>query len=142
MKRFFLPALLLPFLLNSCSSLGPKRSYNITSMSVLNESDYPIRNLQVYLPKRDKTLTLSSIPGGAESSYGFPVRDYQGNPIDLVWTLQGKQYQTKGIVFKTNPNLPEVIPLNARFVLKDGKKAKATLESAQALLERTERRTR
>ena len=135
-KRLF-PLLLLPFLLTSCVSMSSK-TYHVTSMSILNDSSFPVTNFQIYIPKRDRTLSINQIPPGAESSYGFPVRDYQGNSLNIRWTHQGRQYEVKNLKMKKPSSLPEVMPLNARFTLKGGTKATATLESAQELLRRVE----
>jgi len=130
--------LLFPLLVTSCASLGTKRNYTVTSMSILNDSSSPVTSFQIYIPKRDRTLTISQIPAGAESSYGFPVRDYQGNPIHLRWTHQGRQYEKKGLVLNAPSDLPEVMPLNARFIIRNGRKVSGSLESAQLLLQRVE----
>ncbi len=130
---FLLPTLFLV----SCVGVSSK-TYHVTSMSILNDSSSPVTNFQIYIRKRDRTLTISQIPPGGESSYGFPVRDYQGNPLTIRWTHQGRDYEEKRLSMKTPSGLPEVMPLNARFVLKGGTKPSATLESAQALLQRVE----
>jgi len=112
--------------------MPPRRSIQIASVSLENEAAFPVTQVELSVPKRQRSLELNQIPAGAESSYGFPVREYQGNSLRLSWMLQGRSYVSEDLRLQIPKPLPEG-ELNARIQLREGRWAEISLEPLSAL---------
>ncbi len=117
----------------SCASLGSGKPIDIQSVSIRNEGSFPVSNIHISVQNIPRTLNASQVPGGAEMSYGFPVREYQGSPLTIRWTRQGRTYESRNLLAKHTDPLPKDTRMNALIVLENGTRAALSLEPVSAL---------
>jgi len=96
----------------------------IAGLEFVNETDLPISDVELRVVKTYEVASCNYIPAGAKFSTQFPLMDYRGNEVEVVWKDRaGKHHFGPTVIVSPDP-VPED-PVIAVIALKPAGRATA-----------------
>lgn len=109
MSRFVLLVLVMG-VVGGCTAVSPFQVIRIDGLVLQNQTAQPLENITLMIENTREFASCAFILAGSSFSTRFPNRRYQGNPVRVTWTHQGRKWESKKFIIKPpddlNPNKP------------------------------------
>ena len=117
-RNFLNPALVL-LLLAACAS--PQsfdgEALEIRGLVIKNQSFSLITEVVLLVVQSREFISCGNIPFRGQCSTTFPLRQYQGNDIEIRWRQDGQEWSTGEFVVEAAENINPAYPALVRVII-------------------------
>jgi hypothetical protein len=116
------PILLLPGLLACASVPGainetPLPGIEIRGLSIQNRSFSTVTEVMLLVSKTGEFISCGNIPMRGECATVFPLRQYQGNHVEIKWKQGGTEWSTGEFVVELSDRIDPYKPAMVRVTI-------------------------
>jgi hypothetical protein len=105
-------------------------SMQIEGLKFVNETGIPVKKVELQVVKTFEAASCSYISPGSEFSTQFPLKEYRGNDIKVIWKDRAGSHDFGPTVIALPDPIPEE-PVMAVIVLKPAGRATASFRVEQ-----------
>ena len=109
--------------LTSCQSVGvPVRNaqaqgIEIRGLRIMNQSFSMVTEVILLVSETGEFISCGNIPMHGECSSTFPLRQYEGNQIEIRWKQGGSEWSTGEFTVEANDRIDRSRPAMVRVII-------------------------
>ena len=122
------------FTLTQCASVDSQKKPEartdlglIDGLVIVNHGEGDLTNMKMTVSRTGQMVGVSRVLGSREFSTYFPSKRYQGNPVSLTWTQDGRQHTSPHIIFSLPRSVYQDQPVTAYLVIESNYQVRALI---------------